>query len=44
MKTSPYNTQKFYSGVEIKISAEKKLIFFPTFAQNIDCGYPLEPP
>ena len=30
--------------VKMRIFTGKIVIFFSTFAQNIDCGYTLEPP
>ena len=42
VKTGPCNIQHFTSVV--KISVEKKINIFHIFAQNIDCGYPLEQP
>ena len=35
---------RFLSCKNLKFSAEKKFDFFLIFAQNIDCGYTLEPP
>ena len=42
-KTCPCNIQRF-SSVKIENFIRKMLIFFLIFAQNIDCGYTLEPP
>ena len=42
-KTYPYKYTESFSAVTI--SMEKKMIFvIYVFAQNIDCGYTLEPP
>ena len=38
------NIQRFFSAVKLKISPEKKNRYFKLFAQNIDCGYKLQPP
>ena len=43
MKTCPCNIQRFFSPVKIEISLDFLNIFL-IFAQNIDCGYTLEPP
>ena len=43
-KTCPCNIQRIFSAVKIENFIRKMLIFFLTFAQNIDCGYTLEPP
>ena len=42
-KTCPCNKQRFFELKHLKFSAEKIDIFL-IFAQNIDCGYSLEPP
>ena len=44
MKTSPRNILGFFKAVEMIIFRWKIIIFFLIFAQNIDCGYTLEPP
>ena len=44
MKTCPCNIQIFFSGVKNEKSTRKKVDIFLIFAQNIDCGYTLEPP
>ena len=41
--TRPFNILIFFSSKIEKKIYEKKNIF-PSFAQNIDCGYTLEPP
>ena len=43
-KTCPCNIQRFLKLSKMKIFKRKILIFFLIFAQNIDCGYTLEPP
>ena len=43
-KTRPCNIQKKILVVKMKKFTGKKKIFFLIFAQNIDCGYTLEPP
>ena len=43
-KTCPCNTQGFFSPVKIENFMRKKNNIFLIFAQNIDCGYTLEPP
>ena len=43
-KTRPCNIQRFFSFVKIENFLGKKLILFLIFAQNICCGYTLEPP
>ena len=49
MKTFPCNIQRFFSAVKIENFTGKISIFFLHvfffffFAQNIDCGYMLEP-
>ena len=37
-------TEIFKVVKKMKIFSRKNLIFFLIFAQNIDCGYTLEPP
>ena len=44
MKTCPCNIQRFFSAVKIEIFIRKKFDIFYSIAQNIDCGYTLEPP
>ena len=44
MKTCPCNIQRFFLVVKNENFTRKILIFFLLFAQNIDCGYSLEPP
>ena len=43
-KTRPCNIQRFLKLSKMKIFNRKILIFFLFLLQNIDCGYPLEPP
>ena len=43
MKTCPWNKQIFLS-FKIENFQPKKFDIFLIFAQNIDCGYTLEPP
>ena len=43
-KTCPCNKQRLFELKKMKIISRKNLIFFLFFAQNIDCGYTLEPP
>ena len=43
-KTCPCNIQRIFSVPKIENFTRKMLIFFLFFAQNIDCGYMLEPP
>ena len=43
-KTCPCNIQQFLKTVKMIIFSGTFLIFFLIFAQNIDCGYTLEPP
>ena len=43
-KTCPCNIQKFFSVVKNENFIRKKNDIFLIFAQNIDCGYKLEPP
>ena len=43
-KTCLCNIQRFFSVLKNKNFIRKILIFFLIFAQNIDCGYTLEPP
>ena len=42
--TCPCNIQQYFKAVKMFIFRWKFLIFFLTFAQNIDCGYTSEPP
>ena len=42
-KTCPCNIQRFFTAVKMK-KIDKKKYNFLIFAQNIDCGYTLEPP
>ena len=44
MKICPCNKQRFLLVVKNENFIRKILIFFFIFAQNIDCGYTLEPP
>ena len=44
MKICPCNVQRMFSAEKIENFIGKFLIFFLCFAQNIDCGYTLEPP
>ena len=44
MKTCPCNKQIFFTFKNRKCSVEKKNDYFLFFAQNIDCGYKVEPP
>ena len=39
-----YTCTQIFSVVKIKNFIGKIVIFFNIFAQNIDCGYMLEPP
>ena len=43
-KTCPCNKEGFFSLVKFENSIRKKLDIFLIFAQNIECGYTLEPP
>ena len=43
MKTCPCNIQRFFSPVQSENFIGFFKIFFLIFAQNIDCGYTLEP-
>ena len=43
-KTCPCNIQRFLNLLKMKIFNRNFFIFFLIFAQNIDCGYTLEPP
>ena len=43
MKTCHCNKQEIFLALKIVIFS-LKMIFFPIFAQNMDCGYTLEPP
>ena len=43
MKTCPYNIQRFLELKKMKISVEFFYIFL-IFAQDLECGYKLEPP
>ena len=40
----PMQFTEIFLALKIKIFGCKILIFFLIFAQNIDCGYTLEPP
>ena len=40
-KTRPCNILQFFTAVKMTILVD---FFFHIFAQNIDCGYTLEPP
>ena len=42
-KTRPRNMQPFFTAVKMIIFRLKIVIFFLVIAQNIDCGYTLEP-
>ena len=42
-KTHPCNLQRFFSIIKIENFLGKKINIFNIFAQNIDCGYTLEP-
>ena len=44
MKTPPRNIQRFYQVVKIENFQYKGFVIFCIFAQNIVCGYTLEPP
>ena len=44
MKTCPCNIQRLFLVVKNENFTRKILTFFLLFAQNIDCGYSLEPP
>ena len=39
-----YNKQQYFTAVKMIICRLFFYIFFSFFAQNIDCGYTLEPP
>ena len=43
-KTCPCKTERFFSVAKIENFIRNFLIVFLIFAQNIDCGYTLEPP
>ena len=43
-KTCPCNKQIFFLALKLENSQLKKFDIFLVFAQNIDCGYTLEPP
>ena len=43
-KTRPCNIQRFFNVVKKENFQQKKFDIFLIFAQNIDCGYTLEPP
>ena len=43
-KTCPCNIQKFFWGCKNENFHWKNFDIFLIFAQNIDCGYTLEPP
>ena len=44
MKTCPCNIQRLFSSVKNRKFLWKYFDIFNIFAQNIDCGYTLEPP
>ena len=44
MKTHPCNIQRFLNVVKNENFQKKMFDIFLIFAQNIDCGYTLEPP
>ena len=44
LKTRPFNKPRLFSAVKIEISIGRNLMFLILFAQNICCGYMLEPP
>ena len=44
MKTCPCNIQRFFPASKIENFQLKIFDIFLIFAQNIDCGYALEPP
>ena len=43
-KTCPCNIKNFFSVVKFEKNQKKIFDIFLIFAQNIDCGYTLEPP
>ena len=43
-KTCPCNIQRIFSKAKIENFHRKKFDIILIFAQNIDCGYTLEPP
>ena len=43
-KTCPCNIQRFFLALKIEKFLLKNSDIFLIFAQNIDCGYTLEPP
>ena len=43
-KTRPCNILQFFNVKKDNFQMKKNVIFFLIFAQNIDCGYTLEPP
>ena len=43
-QTRPCNILQYFTAVKMIIFKRKIVIFFLIFAQNIDCGYTLEPP
>ena len=43
-KTRPCNIQQYFTAVKMFIFRRFFLNIFLIFAQNIDCGYTLEPP
>ena len=43
-KTRPYNIQRFFTAVKMKIFSRYLLTIFIFFPQNIDCGYTFEQP
>ena len=44
MKTCPYNKTEIFLALKIANFQLKNFDIFLIFAQNIDCGYTLEPP
>ena len=44
IKTCPCNIQRFLKWLKMKNFRRKIFAIFLSFAQNIDCGYTLEPP
>ena len=43
-KTCPCNIQRLFIAIKNEIFQQKNFDIFKIFAQNIDCGYTLEPP